>query len=97
MNKSHDPSLPNHAADKVSRALHDVLSLTDESGEKLRIALMAATVPLGAAGGVLAAMMKAEGKECTQAQAVSYVVKLVEKISIEGPDAAWDSLQDRAH
>lgn len=89
---AYDRSLPDHAADKVSRALHDVLSLTDDFGEKLRISLMASSVPLAIAGAVLAEQMRREGHECTQKQAMEHVFKLLETTTVDGAEAAWASL-----
>lgn len=88
--------LPKHAADKVERALKDVLQLTDDPGEMLRIYVLAAGVCLGGAGGTLAAMLRQDGHAVSQKEANAYVLDLVRKVVTDGAEAAWKSLQERA-
>lgn len=69
--------LPHHAAVKVKRAMDDVLELADEPAEKLRIALMAASVPIGAASGILAAMCAKAGNEVGETAAIVQILEML--------------------
>lgn len=89
--------LSNHAADKVKRALDDVLQLTDDPGERLMIAVMAASVPIGAAAGILAAQSAAHGVVTTKATAASRILDLLKIGAFDGPQAVVDSLKGAAH
>lgn len=88
----HDFSLPHHAADKVKRALDDVLALSNDPGELLRIALMAASVPIGAAGGFISGSAKAEGIEISEVEATVRVLEFLKVNATAGVDAAFASL-----
>lgn len=87
-----DFSLPNRAAEKVKLSLDEVFCLTDDFGEKLRIALMGAAVPIGSASVILAAKMRREGHECSDAQAKEYIFKLLQTMVLDGADAAMSML-----
>lgn len=91
-----DLSLPRHAADKVKRAMDDVMQLTDNPGEMLRIALLSATAPIGAAAGILRGMMDAAGTPVTYEAATAEIMRLITLAGVEGGPAAWDSLR-RSH
>lgn len=81
--------LPRHAAAKVKRALDDVLELTDDPGEKIRIALMAASVPIGAAGGFLSAKAKRAGITIDETAAIVQVLELLKLNATGGADAVF--------
>lgn len=81
--------LPHHAADKVKRALDDVLQLTDDPGEKFRIALLAASVPIGAAGGFLAGKYARAGKPISQTDSTVQILELLRINATEGADAVF--------
>lgn len=87
--------LPRHARDKVDRALSDVLQLTDDPGEILRIHILAAGVCIGGAGGTLAAMLNRDGHMVSENEANRFVLELVGKVLTDGAEAAWKSLQRR--
>lgn len=69
--------LPRHAADKVKRALDDVLQLTSDPGELLQIAVLAAAVPIGAASGFLAGLARAKGSPIEKADAVVAILDML--------------------
>lgn len=85
--------LPNHAADKVKRALDDVHQLTDDPGEMLRIAIMGAGICIGQAGGILAGMMSRQGVKVSEADAKRQVLEVIGIAATDGADAAWKALQ----
>jgi len=84
--------LPKHAADKVDRALQDVLQLTDDPGEMLRIYLLAAGVCIGGAGGTLAGMLERDGHKVPEDAVKLQIMDLLRKVVVEGHEAAWKSL-----
>lgn len=81
--------LPHHAANKVKRALDDVLQLVDDPGEKLRIALMAASVPIGAASGFLAGMCAKAGKSVGETAAIVEILEMLKTNATKGADAVF--------
>jgi hypothetical protein len=84
--------LEHHAADKVKRALKDVLALTDDVGDKMRIALMASSVCIGAAGAYLAYEAKRAGQEVTQKDAMRELFKILFRVTDEGAEAVVKDL-----
>lgn len=85
--------LPNHAADKVKRALDDVHQLTDDPGEMLRIAIMGAGICIGQAGGFLAGLMERQGMVVPEVDAKLQVLELIRITVTDGAESAWASLQ----
>ncbi|OYX79619.1 MAG: hypothetical protein B7Y77_01660 [Bradyrhizobium sp. 35-63-5] len=85
---TYNPDLPRHAADKASRAIYDVIDLTDDLDEKFQIALMACSAPIGIAGAIIAAKMEREGRAFTQAEACSTAIDLLKTLVESGPQAA---------
>lgn len=92
MTKKFNLDLPKHAADKVKRTLDDVLDLTDDPGEKLRIALMACSAPIGAAAGILSAMAGGGNDAASMKAATAQIMEILRLSSAEGPDAVMASL-----
>lgn len=84
--------LPNHAADKVKRAMDDVLQLTEDTGEMFRIALMAASVPIGAAAGILSARSAQGGHKMSETDATVQILDFLKVSHTEGPAAAFRKL-----
>ncbi|WP_156948873.1 hypothetical protein [Bradyrhizobium sp. WSM1417] len=80
--------LPRHAAEKVTRALKDVLQLTKDPGDHLRICLLASGVCIGGAGQAFAQMAKNDGEQLSEVDAKLEIVKLLEVLVSKGADAA---------
>lgn len=91
---NHD--LPKHAADKVQRALDDVLQLTADPGEKLRIYLLASGICIGGAGGILAAQLDHSGDEVAERAVKLEILDLLRRTVSDGAEAAWNSLSETA-
>jgi len=85
--------LPKHASDKVTRALKDVLQLTDDPGEHLRICLLASGVCIGGAGQAMAQLAKNDGEQISDVDAKLEIVKLLEVLVSKGADAAVKYLE----
>ncbi|WP_025036123.1 hypothetical protein [Bradyrhizobium sp. DOA9] len=85
--------LPKHASDKVQRALEDVLQLTADPGERLRIYLLASGICIGGAGGALAAIAQRDRKTISELEAKLVIIDLVRRLIADGPDAAWKFLE----
>lgn len=85
--------LPRHAADKVTRALKDVLQLTDDPGEHLRICLLASGVCVGGAGQALAQIAKRDDKSISELDAKLEIVKLLSILVSKGADATLRYLE----
>lgn len=84
--------LENHAADKVKRALDDVYQLTDDPGLKMRIAIMASSICIGAAGGFLAGKAKRKGFVISEKDAMLQIMELVKLMAVDGPEAVLAKL-----
>jgi hypothetical protein len=69
--------LPRHAAAKVKRALDDVLQLTNDPAEMIQIAVMAASIPIGAASGFLRGKMARAGVEITETAAIIELLEVL--------------------
>lgn len=82
--------LPKHAEDKVKRALEDVYQLTDDSGEKIRIAILASGICIGQACGFLAASMGLEADQVGEVQ--DEILRLIAVVVKKGGAEAWDYL-----
>lgn len=89
--------LPKHAFNKVKRALDDVLQLADTPDERLRICLVACAATVGAAGGTVAGIAKAEGIVVNEAFAIGRVLELIRVLTGEGADNAWAKLNEGVH
>lgn len=87
--------LPKHATGKVERALKDVLQLTDDPGEMLRIYLLASSVCIGGAGGTLAAMLDRDGQGTSEKEVQLEILDLLRKVVTDGAESAWNSLAER--
>jgi hypothetical protein len=87
--------LPRHAADKVTRAVKDVLQLTDDPGEHLRICLLASGVCISGAGEALAHMSKNDGEQISVVAAKLEIVKLLEVLVSKGADAAMKYMEGK--
>lgn len=88
--------LPKHAADKVKRSLDDVMSLTDDPAEMLRIALFASAVCVGQASGTLAGMMfVATGREVPKDLVQEEILKMITTLVTQGHEKAWAQLKER--
>lgn len=86
--------LPRHAADKVTRALKDVLQLTTDPGEHLRICLLASGICIGGAGQAFAQLARNDGEQLSEVDAKLEIVKLMEVLVSKGADAAMKYLED---
>lgn len=86
--------LPRHAADKVTRALKDVLQLSDDPGEHLRICLLASGVCIGGAGKALARSAQNDGEQVSEIDAKLEIVRLLEVMVSKGADAAMKYLEE---
>lgn len=75
--RTYNPDLPRHAANKVKRALDDVLQLVDDPTEMLRISVMAASIPIGAASGFLAAEEERAGNKVSQTEAIVAILDML--------------------
>ena len=84
--------LPKHAGDKVQRALDDVLQLTGDAGERLRIALFASGICIGHAAGTLHAMMLNEGHAIGEREVKVQIIELLRVLMLDGADKAWQQL-----
>jgi hypothetical protein len=87
--------LPKHASDKVERALKDVVQLTDDPGEILRIYVLASGICIGGAGGTLAAMLKRDGHPPEEKATQLLILDLLRKVVTDGAEAAWQSLAEQ--
>ncbi|MBR0687327.1 hypothetical protein JQ594_15455 [Bradyrhizobium manausense] len=87
--------LPRHAADKVTRALKDVLQLTDDPGEQLRICLLASGVCIGGAGQALTRHAKLDGEQISELDAKLEIVKLLEVLVSKGAEAAMKYMEGK--
>lgn len=87
--------LEHHAADKVQRALKDVLQLTDDPGHKMRIALMASSVCIGSAAGSLSGKAKRAGFDVSMTDATLQILELLKLNVTDGADAVMAKLQTR--
>ncbi len=92
MTQSYNADLPNHAADKVKRALDDVLALTDDPGEKIRIAWMAASIPIGMAAGFLSGKAEREGIQIPQTAAFTEILELLRLTTTQSAEAVMGRL-----
>ncbi|WP_152621374.1 hypothetical protein [Bradyrhizobium japonicum] len=86
--------LPRHASDKVTRALKDVLQLTNDPGERLRICLLASGVCVGGAGQALAQSAKRDGEHVSELDAKLEIVKLLGILVSQGADGVWKYLEE---
>ncbi len=86
--------LPKHAEQKVKRALEDVYQLTDDTGEKMRIAVLASGVCIGQACGFLAASMGLKADEIGQVQ--DEILRMMAVVVKKGGAEAWDYLTQDA-
>ncbi|QOG20436.1 hypothetical protein [Bradyrhizobium sp. SEMIA] len=84
--------LPQHAANKVRRALDDVHQLTDDPSEMMRISILAAGVCIGQAAGFMRGMIERDGKDAKTEVIVDEILKLVRTTAVKGADAAWREL-----
>jgi hypothetical protein len=84
--------LEKHAADKVKRALDDIYQLTDDVGEKMRIALMASSVCMGAAAAFLSAKAAQKGFEYSEKDSILQILDLLRLNADKGPEAVTAKL-----
>lgn len=87
--------LPKHAADKVRRALNDVLQLTRDPGEMLRISLLATGVCFGQSAGFMRGIMERDGHNLTHEQVVDEILNLIRMTAVKGADATWSALSSQ--
>lgn len=85
-----------HAVNKVRRALDDVMQLAETPEQRLEIALLASTVPVGQAAAVIAKMFEAQGIATNQAHAVGQVLSML-RLTSEGADAVLAKLKEMGH
>lgn len=84
--------LPRHAADKVKSTLADVIQLTDDPGEMLRIYLLAAGSCIGAAIGTAHGLAEKGGAKVTKDEVTTEILKLIEIVVTKGADATMQHL-----
>ena len=73
-------------ADRVKAALDSVYQLTDDPGTLLRIALFAASVPIGGAAGFVAGIAEKAGKSVPYKEAHNQILDLLKVLASDGPE-----------
>lgn len=76
--------LPKHAHDKVKRALEDVLSLTNDPGEMLQIALFANAATIGAAAGLMIGVADRHGVDLKYEDAAERLLDMLKTVMRNG-------------